>query len=330
MSVGLGVVGLGWWGRVLADAAVEVPEVEVVSAFTRTQEKRDQFAANFGCTSAPSLEALLADDAVDGVLFTTPHTVHRENIEQAAAAGVHVLVEKPLTLNAADARAAIAAAKAGGIHLMVGHQRRRQSANRQIRAMLDDGTIGTAVQAEATLNVPTQYPDTWRANAEETPLGGMTGLGVHHLDTFHYLMGEVKRVAAFSNPVLDDHPLDHATGLLLEFATGAVGTLTTSHFAPATNRVSIWGTEGAAFAEGDGTQLFTQRFGEPGREPVDITINNPLVDQVAEFASVIAGDDGAVIETDGAVGLAVIEVFEAAIASARRGAVVEVDEFRAG
>ncbi|MGI9596860.1 MAG: Gfo/Idh/MocA family protein [Acidimicrobiales bacterium] len=326
--VGLAVVGPGWWGRVLADAIGRTSSAEVVSCFARTVKTRAEFAADYNCSAAASLEELLADEAVQGVVYATPHTLHRSNIEQAAAAGVHTFVEKPFTLTADDGRAAAAAAEAGGIQLMVGHQRRRQTANRAIRAMIDDGTIGTPVQAEATFNVAMGYPDSWRVDPSETPLGGMTALGVHHLDTFHYLLGEVARVSAFSNPVLSDQPLDHATGVLLEFRSGAVATLLTTHFAPMANRVTVWGSAGAGFNENDGGRLFTQDRNDPTRSEESIEPNDALAEQMAEFAAAIRGK--ATIETGGDEGVAVIEVFEAALASARRGQVVDVDEFRAG
>lgn len=323
--VRLGIVGLGWWGRVLATSVQQSDGAEVAACFARTQDSRDQFAADFSCTSSSSFDALLEDDGVDGVVFATPHTLHREHIERAAAAGVHVFVEKPFTLTTEDGAAAIAAAESAGIQLMVGHQRRRQTANRQLRAMIDNGDIGTPLHAEATFFVSNGYPDTWRAGREETPLGGMTALGVHCIDTFRYLLGDIQRVSAFSNPVLPDAPLDHATGLLLEFVSGAVGTLLTSHYAPAANRTAIYGSQGAGFNEDDGKRFYTQSKGEPTRSEVEINPNNPIVAQIEEFAGAIRGTT--TIETGGAEGLAVVQVLQAAIASATSGRTVNVSDF---
>ncbi len=202
--VRLGIVGLGWWGRILAQAVQRSDQAEIVACFARTEEHRDQFASAFSCRSSTSLESMLEDDGVEGVVFATPHSQHRAHVELAAAAGVHVFVEKPFTLTTEDGEAVITAANAAGIQLMVGQQRRRQSANRELRRMIDAGDIGTPLHGEATFFVSNGYPDTWRAGREETPLGGMTALGVHSLDTFHYLLGDVSRVSAFSNPVLTD------------------------------------------------------------------------------------------------------------------------------
>lgn len=324
-KVGLGFVGLGWWGRVLADAVLRGEHGEIVAGFARGDDARNRFAADYSCTPSSSLDELLNDERVEGVVYATPHTVHREHVEQAAAAGVHVFVEKPFTLTADDARAAIAAAEAADIQLMVGHQRRRQTANRQLKSMIDNGDIGTPLHGEASFFVSNGYPDTWRAGADETPLGGMTALGVHCLDTYHYLLGPVARVSAFSNPVIADAPLDHATGLLLDFESGAVATLVTSHYAPAANRTAIYGSAGAGFNENDGALLFTQARTDPTRHELTVEPADAIVEQLDEFAQAIRGT--AVVETGGPEGLAVIQVLQAAIASAANNRAENVSDY---
>ena len=271
-------------------------------------------------------EELLKKDELEAIIISaTPESTHYPMIKAALEAGKHVFVEKPFTLNTADGRAAVEAAEEAGIVLMVGHQRRRQAANRHIKAMIDDGTIGTPVHGESSFFISRGYPDSWRANPDETPLGGMTALGVHCLDTYHYLLGEVARVSAFSNSIIDGQPLDHATGLLLEMTSGAVATLPTTHFAPAASRVAIFGSEGAGFNEDDGKALFIQGRDEPTRKQIDFEYNDIIAEQIDEFAAAIRGTG--TVETGGAQGLAVIAVLEAAVASVARGSVVEVSEF---
>ncbi len=100
--VGLGLVGLGWWGSELADAAERGGVARVVSCFARREEPRNDFAAKHGCRAASSLDEFLGDPEVQGVLIATSHQSHRMLVEAAAAAGKHVFVEKPLTTTVAD------------------------------------------------------------------------------------------------------------------------------------------------------------------------------------------------------------------------------------
>ncbi len=325
--VRLGLVGLGWWGAELAAAARRSGVADVVACHARTASAREEFAQRAGCRPVASLRELLADSEVDGVMLATPHSVHADQICEAAAAGKHVLVEKPLTLTAEQGRRAVAAADRAGTVLMVGYQRRRQAANRRIRRLLDDGELGTVLLASSMFNVSRGYPATWRADGAETPLGGMTGLGVHMIDTYHYLLGPIAVVSAFSRSVLPDVPLDHATGLMFEFESGAVGTLLTTHFVPGAVALSVHGTAAAAFNRGDGASLLLQTTADAVPAEADLEVNDPLVDQVTEFAAAIRG--GPPVETDGRVGLAVTEVLQAAVASAQRGRPVPVAEFAA-
>ena len=326
-KVRLGLVGLGWWGGELAAAARRSGVAEVVACHARTATAREDFAQRVGCRAVGSVQEMLAADDVEGVMLATPHSVHADQVCEAAGAGKHVLVEKPFTLTAGEGRRAVAAAEGAGIVLMVGYQRRRQAANRRIRQMLDDGELGTVLVASSMFNVSHGYPATWRANGTETPLGGMTGLGVHMIDTYHYLLGPIAAVSAFSRSVLPAQPLDHATGLMFEFESGAVGTLLTTHFVPGAVEVALHGTSAAAFNRGDGASLLVQAKGDTVPTEVDLAPNDPLVDQVAAFAASIAG--GAPVETDGRVGLAVTEVLQAAVASVERRQPVQVAEFAA-
>ncbi|MDH5423191.1 MAG: Gfo/Idh/MocA family oxidoreductase, partial [Acidimicrobiia bacterium] len=119
-KVRLASIGLGWWGGILADAVTTSGKGEVVTCFARTPETRQAFAEKRGFVAADSLESILQDESIDGVIIATSHESHLPLIQAAAAAGKHVFVEKPLTLTPADGRAAIDAAKAGGVLLQTG------------------------------------------------------------------------------------------------------------------------------------------------------------------------------------------------------------------
>ena len=86
-------IGMGWWSDVLADAITRSGKLQIVACYTRSQDKRQKFAAKYGCQAASSYEAVLADPDVEGVLITTPHSAHAEQAISAARAGKHVFDE---------------------------------------------------------------------------------------------------------------------------------------------------------------------------------------------------------------------------------------------
>lgn len=321
-SVKVASVGLGGWGKELARGA-RAAGIEIVSCYARTEKTRNAFAAEVGCEPRSSFEEVLADPTVDALLVATSHKSHRELVEAAARAGKHVFIEKPLALSVEDARAAVEAAKAGGVMLQVGFQRRRHPAHREMKRLIDEGSIGDIESLEANHSLPNRIPeDAWRWNKEESPLGSMTSLGIHQIENFQYLAGPISRVGAVSRPGRTVS-IDETTALVFEFASGAVGTLISSFFTPWHISLAVHGTEGAAFADRDGATLRYQRRSE--KEPTDIPLTeiDAVADQLADFANSIR--NGARPEVSGVEGLAVVAVLEAAQRSVATGCFEAID-----
>jgi predicted dehydrogenase len=315
-------VGLGWWGKELARGA-RAAGLEVASCYSRTEEAKDAFAAEVGCKPASSLDEVLADPAIDALLVATPHKTHRLLVEAAAQAGKHVFVEKPLALSLEDARACVQAGEAAGIVLQVGFQRRRHPAHREMKRLIDEGSIGDIESIEANHSLPNRIPDkAWRWDEEESPLGSLTSLGIHQIENFHFLAGPITRVGALSRRGRSV-PIDEATALVFEFASGAVGTLVSSFFTPWRISLALHGTMGAAFADRDGATLGYQRRGENLPTEISLTEVDAVADQLAEFATCVR--EGKRPEVSGAEGLAVVAVLEAAQRSVATGSFEAVE-----
>jgi predicted dehydrogenase len=297
---------------------------QIVSCFARNPEGREKFAAEHGCRTAGSLEDVLADPEVEGVIVATSNQSHRPLIEQAAAAGKHVFVEKPFTNSVEDGVAAVAAARGAGVLVQVGHQRRRMAAKRRIKEMLKAGRIGDVETVVAQQSLPNGFKmpeQAWRWDPDQSPLGSMTSLGVHKIDTMLYLVGPIRTVFARTRPGRS-FPIDEATILALEFESGALGTLTTSFFTPLINDIAVMGTEAAAYSSGGGARLLIQERNDPAPVEVELDQIDPLVEQLSDFARAIRGEIP--VEVDGAAGLAVVAVMEAAVESAASGHTVDV------
>jgi predicted dehydrogenase len=327
-KVRIGLVGVGWFGGVRVAAARKSGAAEFVSCFDLVSERRDAFAAEHGCRAAESLAAMLGDPDVEAVLIATPHSTHLGLVEEAASAGKHVFVEKPLVLSVAAARRAAEVTEKAGVVLQVGHNRRRQPANRRIKAMLDGGELGTLLQLDGIHTHPAAGGSAvaaWRLDPAECPAGGMTALGVHTVDTFHYLAGPAKRLVAFSKQVVGYNKLDEATSLIIEYEKGPVGVISTSYFAQSVVSLGVYGTEGNAWNDEDG-RLFVQRAGEATRSPLDVEALDTPADELAEFARCVRG--GMKPETGAPEALEVAAVLEAIIESAASGRAVELADIR--
>ncbi len=91
----LASLGLGWWSDVLADAVMRASGVKIAACYSRSENKRKEFAEKYNCKSANSYEEILNDSRIDGIINTTPNNVHLETTSQAAAAGKHVFLINP-------------------------------------------------------------------------------------------------------------------------------------------------------------------------------------------------------------------------------------------
>lgn len=321
-------IGLGWWGGNLATKAAEAG-LDIVSCFARTKESRAEFAESHGCKTADSLEAVLSDPEVEGVMIATPHSTHADLVIEAASAGKHVFVDKPFTLTVAEGKRAINGAEAAGVVLQVGHNRRRQPANRRLKEMLDAGELGMVHYAEANLSYPKGLtPRTgWRGEPDESPAGGMTGLGVHMADNLNYLLGRPARVAAFSKQIVAVRKLDDVTTATLEYHEGPLAFLGTSMVIPDIARTAVWGTDGAARNDKDGERFRTQEVGSNDWVEKDIETLDTVKDELEEFADNIRS--GSKPETGGPEALEATVILEGIVESATTGRVVDLDEVRA-
>ena len=328
-TVRLGVVGLGWFGGVLAESARSSGVADVVACYARTEGTRAAFAEKHGARAVGDLDEMLGDPNVDGVLVATPHSTHADIAVRAADAGKHVFVEKPLTLTVADTERVAEAAARAGVVVQVGHNRRRQPANRRIKEMIDGGELGAVLQLDGMHTSPGGHkPDLpeWRKDPAECPFGGMTALGVHTVDTFNYFIGSAKKVTSFSTRTHGFNDLDEATTVLIEYESGPIASINTTYFAPPVVGLSVFGSDAAVWNEEDGKRLFTQTRSDPVRSEQEVETIDTMVDELAEFARCIRGDG--VPETGLAEAIEVAVVLEGIGRSIESGTSVDLADLR--
>src|SRR3954447_21496906 len=185
-------IGMGWWSDVLADAIQRSGKLEIRSCYTRSEEKRKNFAAKYHCRSAASYEEMLADSEIEAIINTTPNDVHLATTCAAAAAGKHVFLDKPIANSILDGRAISEACRKAGVVLALGYQRRREGHFRWLRQRIDEGAFGRMVNAEANISRDRLGQidlSSWRYTAEGMPGGVMLQIGIHYTDVLEYLLG---------------------------------------------------------------------------------------------------------------------------------------------
>ena len=323
-------LGMGWWSDVLADAIVRSGKIKIVSCYTRSEQKRQAFAAKYGCQAAPSYEAILEDRSIQAIINTTPNNVHLETTRAAAAAGKHVFLDKPIANTIADARALTAACRKAGVVLALGYQRRRESQFRWVRKQIDDGVFGKLVNAESNISRDRLGQidlSSWRYTAEGMPGGVMLQIGIHYADVLTYLMGPIKSVSGrFAQLVLPGDNPDVAS-LVFEHDNGALSTLNASYASASEYYLmNIYGKEASAYYDLHQGLRFLKR-GSTKSEPVAFKKNDTFVDELEEFAAAVRGECEP--EMDGERATTSLAVIRAGVVSAREGRRVDVAEILA-
>ncbi len=270
------IVGLGRWGQRLVnsvqrDGQPKGEHIRVTHGVTRTPSKAVDFCASHAIELSDDYLAILDEPTLDAVLLATPHSQHASQIAAAAAAGKHVFVEKPLTLDKASAVTAVAACEAAGVVLALGHNRRFLPAMQDLKSMIDGGELGTILHIEGNFSVPgglDYVPGMWRATGEESPAGGMTGMGVHVTDAMIHLCGEIESVRCQSLRLVLQVDMDDTTSLLCRFANGMSGYMATLTATAHIWRLQVFGTKGWAHMRSQeimdvcmiGEELKTRRY----------------------------------------------------------------------
>ena len=242
MKLGVAVVGLGWWGRVIAPLVRASAKLELVTGV-------DPVAAGFDFPLARRYEEALEHREVQAVVLCTPHTLHTEQIVMAANAGKHVFCEKPLSLSRRDVLRAVQACNEKRVALAVGHEKRFEPPIHELMRLVKSGELGTPLQIEANfvqdkfLSLPA---DNWRLSEKEAPAGPMTATGIHLLDLSVGVMGPAERVFACVRTLGSQLTNGDTLGILVNFRSGGNALINACLATPFDGRFAVYGSQGWA------------------------------------------------------------------------------------
>ncbi len=222
----IGVAGLGRAFTLMLPTFVADPRVRLVAGADGRASAREQFAATTGARAYGDVASLVADAGVDAVYIATPHGLHAEHAIQAARAGKHVLVEKPMAMTLAEADAMIAAARDARVALVVGHSHSFDAPVLRARELIDAGAIGRVRMIAAQYY--TDFVYRLRRPEELAPEGGgaIWSQAAHQVDIVRLLAGaRATTVRAYAGAFDRERPLEGAYGALLGFDGGAFASL---------------------------------------------------------------------------------------------------------
>ena len=287
-EIGVGLVGYKFMGRAHSNAYRQVgrffdvdPAPRMVAICGRNEAAVKEAADQLGWEGYETdYNALIARDDIGLVDVSTPGDTHREVVLAALAAGKHVLCEKPLANNLAEAREMMDAAQRAGVVAMVNFNYRRVPAVQLARKLIAEGRIGEvrhwrAVYLQDWINDP-NFPLVWRLRKEVAGSGALGDIAAHVVDLAHFLLGPINEVvgtldtfikrrpvetesgggaglAAAAGQEMGEVTVDDATTFLARFDSGATGTFEATRLAPGRRNYNSFEVNGS-----NGSIVFNQ------------------------------------------------------------------------
>lgn len=292
--IGASTVAKEW----MIDAIRQQEDGEIVAVVSRDAERGARFATEYDIPAGYTvLDAALSDPDVDAVYISTTNERHMSQTLAAAAAGKHVLCEKPLALNAMDARRMVTACDAAGVVMGTNHHLRNAATHRKIRELIKDGKIGQPLCARVFhANYLPPHLQGWRLHSPDAGGGAILDMFVHDADTLRFILdAEPEQVVALSTTgKMADAGLEDGVMAAIQFDNGVMVQVHDAFNVPfAGTGLEVHGTLGSIFA----SDVMTQRpIGEirlrnaTGVSAVPVTHENLYVRSVAMFHAAIRGE----------------------------------------
>jgi predicted dehydrogenase len=323
--VQVGIVGLGRWAKVLTRAAAKSDKLKIISGYSRSEEKRAAFARELGVPAATTMEEMLSNPEIQGVILTVPNEQHLSVATAVAKVGKHVYTEKPIASTLEEGLQIDALQQQYGVTVTVGHSARLMAGMRKIYAAIVAGDLGRVAFIEANFSNERALeltPDTWRWYKDRAPGGPLSQLAIHMFDVVHYLGGDIEEASSMASKLSPvGAEVDDQSMTLLKFADGKIGYVGSCWTSPGIFSVRVFGSKGLMHYEIDfGTWdtpdklheksvLYIQRGkdGYANREELTIPESDMFRTELEMFAeSCTTGKAGELSAHNGNVAVAVV------------------------
>ena len=340
----IAVAGAGYIG--LAHMAVtQASPTCVLSAVVDPSPAAQIHADKAGVPLFGSLSELLREDRPDGVVLATPNQLHVPHALECIAAGVPILLEKPIAPTVAAAESIVRAADAADARILIGHHRAHSPIMAKAKAVVESGQLGTlvVVTGSATFFKPDHYfaDAPWR---REPGAGPILLNMIHEVHNLRMLCGEIVAVQAFASHAMRGFPVEDTVSINLRFANGALGSFLLSDTAACprsweqTSQENkayptyadedcyvIVGTNGSLSVPTMRIKTYPRAQDRSWWKPFEVGVigmvrDDPLKHQIEHFGAVIRGEAQPLVSARD--GLANLRITEAIAEAAKSGAVV--------
>jgi predicted dehydrogenase len=283
MTLKIAFTGTGYISKIHAQAARAQPDTELVAVVNHRPESMAAFAAEFGIPRQyANVAGLLQAGQVDALVVSTPNYLHAPESIAALNAGVHVMVEKPMAMNAAEAEAMLVAGQSSGALLMVAHCWRFEPEVLWLKEQVEAGRLGKIIRTKG-YGVHTNWgPGGWFSQQKFAGGGALADMGIHALDTARFLLGDPQPVSVYAKigTHYKEFDVDDTGVIWVNWANGVTTYIESGWWQPHMDgpeaSTQLYGTSG--FGQLFPTRLLLAQL--PQREPLTIDPGFPPLREV--------------------------------------------------
>jgi predicted dehydrogenase len=325
------IMGLGSYANRVADAMKDCKRAKITGVISGTPSKIKDWQGRFGipdknCYNYENFDAIKNNPDIDAVYIITPNALHHPQCLRVAAAGKHVICEKPMSINAKEGREMVEACKKAGVHLLIGYRMHFEANTKEIVRMRRDGELGKIMYFQGLSGFIIGDPTQWRLNRELAGGGAMMDIGIYAINGSRYMIGEdpiwVTAQETKTDPVKFKEGVDETIQFQMGYPGGAVASCLSTYSMNFLDKFFLNGKNGFAEMQPSTGYGPIKSWTHKGR--LDLPHVTHQTTQMDEMAGIILDGNVPMIPVDGEEGWKDMVIIDAIFKAVKTGGKVEI------
>jgi predicted dehydrogenase len=320
------IMGLGSYATRVAEAMRDCKKSKLVGAISGTPSKLKEWQRKYGiaeknCYNYENFDQLKNNPDIDAVYIITPNALHKPQCIRVAQAGKHVITEKPMAINAAEAQEMVNACKKANVKLLVGYRMHFEAKTLEIIRMRKAGDFGKVLFFQGLSGFIIGDPNQWRMNPKLSGGGAMMDIGIYSVNGARYMIGEepiwVTAQETKTDPVKFKEGIDETIQFQFGFPGGATASCLSTYSLNYLDKFFLDGTKG--FAEMQPSTGYGPIEGRTHKGELKHAHITHQTTQMDEMAEIILNNKKPEVPVDGEEGLKDMKIIDAIFAAVKSG-----------
>jgi predicted dehydrogenase len=325
------IMGLGSYGTRVADAMKDCKMAKLVGVISGTPSKIKDWQAKYGipeknCYNYENFDELKNNPEIDAVYVITPNALHHDQVIRVAKAGKHAICEKPMAINAKEAKEMVDACKKANVKLLVGYRMHFEPKTLEIIRMRKAGDFGKVLFFQGLSGFRIGDPNQWRLNKQLAGGGAMMDIGIYSINGARYMIGEdpiwVTAQESKTDPVKFKEGVDETIQFQFGFPGGATASCLSTYAMNNLDRFFLNGDKG--YGELLPATGYGPIKGRTSKGELDFPHVTHQTVQMDEMAAIILQNKQPIVPVDGEEGWKDMKIVDAIFEAAKTGKKVEL------